>query len=236
GTEKKITLKRPTTCLTCAGSGAAPGTEPTTCTVCSGKGEVRIQRGFFAASRPCTACHGRGVKVEVPCAGCEGSGQVSEQATLDVKIPTGVETGAVRTVRGGGEVAPGGSGDLHVTITVGEHPLFTRKGPDIHCSVPVSFPQATLGATIDVPTLEGKVSMKLPPGTQSGKVFRLRGKGIPVFGGAGKGDQMVTIIVEVPNRVTRKQRKLIMELADEMGIDTQPQQAGFLDKLRSLFD
>ncbi len=236
GAEKTITVKRPTPCKTCAGSGAAPGTVPTTCPVCGGKGEVRLQRGFFSASRPCTACHGRGQKIDVPCRGCEGSGAVTEEASLAVKIPAGVDAGAVRTVRGGGEVAPGGAGDLHVTIHVSPHPLFTREGADILCTVPVSFPQATLGATLDVPTLEGRVSMKLPPGTQSGKVFRLRGKGIPVFGGAGKGDQLVTIVVEVPNRVTRKQRKLITELAEELGIDTQPQQAGFLDKLRSLFD
>ncbi len=236
GTEKTITVKRPTTCGTCTGSGAAPGTTPTPCAVCNGKGEVRLQRGFFSAARPCTACNARGVKVDVPCSTCAGSGSVTEDASLEVKIPAGVDSGAVRTVRGGGEIAPGGAGDLHVTVTVAEHPLFTREGADILCTVPVSFPQATLGATLDVPTLEGRVAMKLPPGTQSGKVFRLRGKGIPVFGGAGKGDQLVTIVVEVPSRVTRRQRKLIMELAEEMGIDTHPQQAGFLDKLRSLFD
>jgi molecular chaperone DnaJ len=236
GAEKTVSVNRPRPCVDCAGSGAAPGTEPTPCAVCLGKGEVRLQRGFFAASRPCTACQGRGVKIEVPCPSCSGSGSVAETASLDVKIPAGVDSGAVRTVRGGGEIAPGGAGDLHVTITVAPHPLFTREGADILCTVPVSFPQAALGATLDIPTLEGRVSMKLPPGTQSGKVFRLRGKGIPTFGGAGKGDQLVSIVVEVPSRVTRKQRKLIVELAEEMGIDTHPQQAGFLDKLRSLFD
>lgn len=235
GVEKTIEVKRPTPCKTCAGSGAAPGTQPSTCEVCGGRGEVRLQRGFFSASRPCAACRGRGHKIDVPCRACDGSGAVTENASLVVKIPPGVDDGAVRTVRGGGEVTFDGSGDLHVTIHVSPHPLFTRNGADILCTVPVSFPQATLGATFDVPTLEGRVSMKLPPGTQSGKIFRLRGKGIPVFGGAGKGDQLVTIVVEVPSRVTRKQRKLITELAEELGIDTHPQQAGFLDKLRSLF-
>ncbi len=236
GTEKNITMQRPGPCAGCQGSGAAPGTEPTPCPTCGGRGEVRLQRGFFATARPCSACQGRGQRIEHPCRECQGSGQVSQEAQLQVKIPAGVENGAVRTVRGGGEIAPGGAGDLHVTVHVEEHPLFTREGADILCTVPVSFPQATLGTTLEVPTLEGRVNMKLPPGTQSGKVFRLRGKGIPVFGGAGKGDQLVTILVEVPSRITRKQRKLITELAEEMGIETHPQQAGFLDKLRSLFE
>jgi molecular chaperone DnaJ len=236
GAEKVITMQRPGPCGTCQGSGAAPGTQPVPCAVCGGRGEVRLQRGFFGVARPCTACQGRGERVESPCRDCHGTGQTTQEAELQLKIPAGVENGAVRTVRGGGEIAPGGAGDLHVTVRVEEHPLFTREGADILCTVPVSFPQATLGTTLEVPTLEGRVNMKLPPGTQSGKVFRIRGKGIPVFGGAGKGDQLVTIVVEVPSRITRKQRKLITELAEEMGIDTHPQQAGFLDKLRSLFE
>jgi len=155
---------------------------------------------------------------------------------MSVKIPSGVQDGAVRTVRGAGEANPGGNGDLHINVKVRDHALFQREGADILISIPISFPQAVLGASIDVPTLDGKVLMKVPPGTQSGKVFRLRGKGIPVYGGYGKGDQLVTVLVEVPQEVSRRQRKLITELAEEIGDDTHPQQASFLKKLRGLFD
>ncbi len=155
---------------------------------------------------------------------------------MEVRVPPGVEDGAVRTVRGGGEIAQGGAGDLHVTIRVRPHPLFTREGPDVRCTVPVSFPQATLGAAIEIPTLEGKVQMKIPPGTQSGKLFRLRAKGIPLYGGAGRGDQLVTVVVEIPTKLSRHQKKLVEDLAAEMGIEAQPEQASFLEKLRGLFD
>ena len=144
--------------------------------------------------------------------------------------------GAVRTVRGAGEASPSGNGDLHINIKVTDHGLFTREGADILISIPISFPQAVLGASIDVPTLDGKVLMKVPAGTQSGKVFRLRGKGISVYGGYGKGDQLVTVIVEVPQQISRRQRKLITELAQEIGDDAHPQQASFLRKFRGLFD
>jgi molecular chaperone DnaJ len=155
---------------------------------------------------------------------------------MNVKIPAGVQDGAVRTVRGAGEANPGGNGDLHINVKVTDHALFQREGADILVSIPISFPQAVLGASIDVPTLDGKVVMKVPSGTQSGKVFRLRGKGIPVYGGYGKGDQLVTVVVEVPQEVSRRQRKLITELAEEIGNDTHPQQASFLRKLRTLFE
>jgi molecular chaperone DnaJ len=155
---------------------------------------------------------------------------------MTVKIPAGVQDGAVRTVRGAGEASADGNGDLHINIKVTDHDLFEREGADILVSIPISFPQAVLGASIDVPTLEGKVVMKVPPGTQSGKVFRLRGKGIPVYGGYGKGDQLVTVVVEVPQELSRRQRKLITELGEEIGDQGHPQQASFLKKLRGLFD
>jgi molecular chaperone DnaJ len=155
---------------------------------------------------------------------------------MSVKIPAGVQDGAVRTVRGAGEAGEGGNGDLHIHIQVNDHALFEREGADILVSVPISFPQAVLGTSIDVPTLGGKVVMKVPPGTQSGKVFRLRGKGIPVYGGYGKGDQLVTVVVEVPREVSRRQRKLITELAQEIGDEGHLQQASFLSKLRGLFE
>lgn len=236
GSEEPITVQRPVVCETCSGSGAKPGSRTSDCTTCRGKGETRYQRGFFSSSRPCDACKGSGKRIEVPCDDCRGGGSVERRQDFKIKIPPGVEDGAIRTLRGAGEESRSGTGDLHVTVHVDEHPLFTRNGADIECTVPVSFPQAVLGTALDVPTLDGNVKMKLPAGTQSGKVFRLRGKGIPVFGGYGKGDQLVTVIVEIPEKITRRQRKLITELADEMGIDSQPMQATFFDKIRDLLD
>lgn len=235
GAEKTIRVARPAPCRRCEGVGAEPGTPVRDCGQCRGTGEVRVQRGFFAASRPCPVCNGRGKRVETPCRDCAGAGVVSEDHELQIRIPAGVADGAVRTVRGAGELGPDGAGDLHITIRVQEHPLFERQGADVLCTIPVSFPQAVLGATLEVPTLEGKVLMKLPPGTQSGKIFRLRGKGIPVYGGMGKGDQLVTIMIEVPEKVSREQRRLIEALAQEMGTETLPQRASFLDKLKGLF-
>ncbi len=157
-----------------------------------------------------------------------------ETQRLSVRVPAGVQNGAVRTVRSAGETGPGGTGDLHVYIRIQDHPLFTRDGADILCTVPITYPQAVLGAELMVPTLEGPVAMKLPPGTPSGKVFRLRGKGTPIFGGAGKGDELVTVQIEVPEEITRKQRQLIEELATEMGDESMPGRRGFMEKLRGL--
>jgi molecular chaperone DnaJ len=236
GVEKKIDVNRPAPCAACEGSGAKPGTPVHKCNVCQGRAQVKYQRGLFAAARPCHACRGTGKKIPVPCEDCKGSGTRMRAESMSVKIPAGVKDGAVRTVRGAGEASADGNGDLHINIKVTDHMLFERDGADILISVPISFPQAVLGASIDVPTLDGQVLMKVPPGTQSGKVFRLRGKGIPVYGGYGKGDQLVTVVVEVPQEISRRQRKLIHELAQETGVESHPQQAGFIKKLRGLFE
>ncbi len=236
GTEKTIDVNRPAPCTTCGGTGAKPGTPVHKCNVCQGRGQVKYQRGLFAAARPCHACRGTGNKIPSPCDDCKGSGTQMRSEAMNVKIPAGVQDGAVRTVRGAGEANANGNGDLHINIKVKDHALFSREGADILLSVPISYPQAVLGASIEVPTLEGRVVMKVPPGTQSGKMFRLRGKGIPVYGGYGKGDQLVTVVVEVPQQVSRRQRKLINELAQEIGDEAHPQQASFLQKLRGLFE
>ena len=236
GVEKKIDVNRPAHCATCEGSGAKPGTPVHRCNVCQGRAQVKYQRGLFAAARPCHACRGTGKKIPMPCEDCKGAGTRMRAESMSVKIPAGVKDGAVRTVRGAGEASADGNGDLHINVKVTNHMLFERDGADILISVPISFPQAVLGASIDVPTLDGTVLMKVPPGTQSGKVFRLRGKGIPVYGGYGKGDQLVTVVVEVPQEISRRQRKLINELAQEIGDESHPQQASFIKKLRGLFD
>jgi molecular chaperone DnaJ len=236
GAEKPIEVQRSQTCDECSGSGAAKGTAVSECRACGGKGEVRYQRGFFSVARPCATCGGSGKRIEKPCPACAGDGVVPKTEEMTVKVPAGVDDGATRTVKGAGERGRGGAGDLHVHIRVQPHPLFTRDGADVRVTVPISFPQAVLGAQIDVPTLEGRVKMRVPSGTQSGKIFRLRGKGIPVLGGYGKGDQLVKVMVEVPEKISKKQKQLIAELAAEMGEEVHPQQKSFLDKLKSLFD
>lgn len=236
GAEKPLVVERPAPCSGCGGRGAAPGSVTPPCATCQGRGEVRVGIGLFAAPRACGACRGRGYRVELACATCSGGGSVVRTETLRVRVPAGVEDGAVRTVRGGGEIAEGGAGDLHVTLKVAAHPLFVRKGADLECTVPISFPQAVLGANIEIPTLDGKVTMKVPPGTQSGKVFRLRGKGMPLYGGAGSGDQLVSVVVEVPSKLSREQRRLVEQLGEELGTEGSPEQASFLEKLRALFD
>jgi molecular chaperone DnaJ len=236
GTERNIEYERFELCDGCHGNRAEAGATMPDCPACRGRGEVRFQRGFFATSRACVSCEGTGVRPEARCRVCSGRGSVPRQQTLLVKIPAGVDDGAVRTLPGMGEQTKAGVGNLHVHVKVKPHPLFVREGADIVCEIPVSFPQAALGANLDVPTLEGKVKMRLPPGTQSGRVFRLRGKGLPVFGGYGKGDELVKVLVEVPEKLTDKQRELLEALAQEMGSETHPQQQTFLDKLRGLFE
>jgi len=236
GVERRIEYERAELCERCKGERSEPSATAPECVACRGRGVVRFQRGFFMASRPCSSCEGTGVRPELRCTRCNGQGTVTRKQALTVKVPAGIEDGAVRTVRGAGEQTPSGSGDLHVHITITEHPLFKREGADVLCDVPVSFPQAALGAQIEVPTLEGKVTMKLPAGSPSGKIFRLRGKGLPLFGGYGKGDQLVRITVEVPESLTPRQRELLEQLAIEIdGHEGHPARQSFLDKLKNFF-
>jgi molecular chaperone DnaJ len=234
GCEKSIELTRNVICEGCTGSGAAPGHTPAVCPACRGKGEVRYQRGLLPATRECNACKGSGKQITHPCPTCHGEGVSPKREQLKVTLPAGVEEGSVRSVRGAGEHTQAGQGDLHVTVHVEPHPLFLRKGADLLCTVPVSYPQAVLGDQLEVPTLEGIVKMKLPPGSESGKVFRLRGKGLPVFGGVGKGDQLVTVVIEVPTEVSPRQKELLAELAREMGEQGLTERKRFMDKLRGL--
>lgn len=236
GCTKSIEVARNILCADCKGTGAETGHPPVVCVACNGKGVVRYQRGFLPASRECNACNGTGKKVSHPCQSCDGEGVAASTESLQVSIPAGVEDGSVRSVRGAGERTPAGQGDLHIYVHIDEHPLFTRQGADLHCTVPVSYTQAVLGDQLDVPTLEGKVTMRLPAGTESGRVFRLRGKGMPVFGGVGKGDQLVKVVVEIPRHVTPRQEELLQELAREMGEASLPQRRTFRDKLRGLLE
>ncbi len=236
GVENKIEIPYAKRCDNCAGSGAKPGTEAKTCPTCRGAGQVRFQQGLFSISRTCSHCNGEGRVVETPCPICRGAGSVRDRKTLSVKVPAGVETGnRLKLVGEGGQGTKGGpNGDLYVLITVKDHPIFTRDGNDVICEIPISFTQAALGCEIDVPSLEGKVALKIPEGTQSAKTFRMRGKGIPTLQGYGRGDQLVVIRVETPVNLTRKQKELLEEFARLGGEATQPMSKRFFDKVKDI--
>ncbi|HZF53670.1 MAG TPA: molecular chaperone DnaJ [Polyangiaceae bacterium] len=239
GCKKDVTYERVETCGDCSGNGSAPGSLPDRCNVCQGRGRVRVQQGVFpiALERPCSRCNGTGRTVTNPCATCRGAGLVTRPRTIEVTIPAGVENGATRLVeRGGNVIRPDRSpGDLELTIRVSPHELFRRVGDDIVCSMPISFAQASLGGEIEIPTLEGRGRLRVPPGTQPGTVLRVRGKGIPRRVMGGRGDQLVEVTVEVPTQLTDRQKELIAELAEALGENVQPQQATFMEKLKSLF-
>lgn len=238
GCEKPIEYDRPAPCEPCGGRGAEPGSPVDTCSACGGRGQVRFQQSIFTVQRPCNRCGGKGSIPRKVCSNCNGNGVAQRTEKFTVTLPPGVEDGATRTKQGFGE-SPGGGvapGDFVIVIRIAEHPLFQREGADLHCKVPVSFPQAALGAKIDVPTLDGKVALKIPPGTQPGQELRMRGKGMPKFGGYGRGDQIVTVQVEVPTALTDDQKRLVEQLAESFGADFHPQQRSFLDKLKGLFE
>lgn len=237
GTDKKIKIPRQGPCDSCHGSGSKPGTSPKTCPACRGKGQVSFQQGFFNVARTCSQCRGQGSIVSDPCNSCSGAGRVQKLHTLSVRIPAGVDTGSRLKLRGegGSGMSAGTSGDLYVVIQVEPHPLFMRDGLDIICEVPISFIQAALGFEIDVPTLEGKVKMKIPAGTQSGKVFRLKGKGVRDVQGYHRGDQHVRVIVETPAHLTPRQKELLKEFAALGGEEVHPLSKGFFDKVKQIF-
>ncbi|MBW2505057.1 MAG: molecular chaperone DnaJ [Deltaproteobacteria bacterium] len=237
GLETKIQLPRHQHCETCHGSGAKPGTSPVSCPSCSGTGQVRFQQGFFSLTRPCPDCQGEGKKVVDPCSNCHGTGLVRSKKNLSLKIPAGIETGNRLKLTGEGEPGSQGGppGDLYVVISVKDHPIFQREGNNVLCELPVSITQAALGCELEVPTLEGKVKLKIPAGTQSGKVFKLADKGIPVLQGYGRGDQLVVARVETPTKLTARQKELLEEFAREAGEDIHPMGTSFFDKVKELF-
>jgi molecular chaperone DnaJ len=234
GCEKTILVPRQVPCDECRGSGAKPGTAPVPCPTCRGAGQVRYQQGFFSVARTCGHCQGRGTVIQAPCHACRGRGLVEHQRRLKVKIPAGVDTGATLRLRGEGELGePGGSpGDLHVVLGVEEHPIFHRQGTELIVDLPVSFPQAALGDEIEVPTLDGPAKLKIPAGTQTGKVFRLKHKGLPDLQGYGHGDLHVRVFVEVPQKLSKEQKELLKRLAEVSGDEMAPQQKTFFDKVR----
>ncbi len=239
GVEKVVKFQRLTQCDACNGTRSRGGSASAkTCPNCRGTGQVRTQQGFFSIATTCGQCRGEGTIIVDPCPKCQGQGRIRKTESLSVRIPPGVDNGSRLKLRGEGEAgyAGGPQGDLYVVIHVREHPLFARQDNDIIIEVPISFPQAALGAELDVPTLDGKVKLKIPPGTQSGKVLRLKGKGIPDLHGYGRGDEMVKIVVETPKRLSPRQRELLEEFAKLSGEDVNhPMSKGFVDKLKEMF-
>ena len=233
GVEKTLTVPRYETCNTCGGTGAKPGTKKTTCPQCKGQGRVVVTSGFFQIAQTCPRCHGEGTLIQTPCPDCGGQGRTKVTRKIKVKIPAGVDTGSSLRVRGEGESGTAGRGDLYVIIEVKPHPIFQRQGNDIITQINISFTKAILGGEVQVPTIDGNAQMKIPAGTQSGRIFRLREKGIPDLHGRGKGDELVKVNVEIPTRLTPEQRRLIEEFARLSGEEVNKD--GFAERLKRTF-
>jgi molecular chaperone DnaJ len=216
GFKTQITIPRLENCGDCNGSGAAAGTSPVTCSMCGGTGQVRFQQGFFSVSRTCNQCRGTGRTIATPCPKCRGQGRVEKEQQLEIKIPAGVDTGARLRLAGEGEAGTNGgpAGDLYVVIHVKEHEMFERQGNNLYVNVPVTFSQAALGAEVKVPTLDGEETVTIPEGTQTGSIFRIKGKGIVSLQGHGRGDLFVVTTILTPTRLTREQKRLLEEFAD----------------------
>lgn len=241
GTEVKIRVPTYVACGSCGGTGAKPGSSPITCPTCQGHGAVRMQQGFFAVQQTCPACHGSGQQIKDPCRSCYGQGRVQETKTLSVKIPPGVDTGDRIRLAGEGEAgaAGGPAGDLYVQVNVKDHPIFVRDGANLYCEVPISFPAACLGGDLEVPTLDGKVALKIPPETQTGKSFRVRGKGVKPVRGGPVGDLICKVRIETPVNLTKDQIDLVRKLEESLdgAADTHsPQAQGWLDGVKTFFD
>ncbi|MBU2710597.1 molecular chaperone DnaJ [Zooshikella harenae] len=242
GIEKKIRIPTQVECRTCDGSGARKGSSPETCSTCGGVGQVRMQQGFFSVQQTCPACHGTGKVIKDPCRDCHGEGRVEEYKTLSIKIPAGVDTGDRIRLSGEGEAGLNGgpAGDLYVQVSVRDHKIFQRDGKHLYCEVPITICDAVLGGELEVPTLDGKVKLKIPPETQTGKLFRVRGKGVaPVRGGA-QGDLLCRVIIETPVSLTKRQRELFEELQatfeGEGGHKQSPRKTSWFEGVKSFFE
>jgi molecular chaperone DnaJ len=239
GKNAQIRIPTSVTCEACSGSGAKAGTKPKACAMCGGHGRVRHAQGFFTLERTCPNCHGRGQSIDTPCTSCAGSGRVTRERTLSVNIPAGVEDGTRIRLAGEGEagVRGGPPGDLYIFLSIGAHAFFQREGADLHCRVPVSMVTAALGGEFEVPSIDGgKTKVKVPDGTQSGRRFRLAGKGMPVLRARQCGDMYVQVVVETPQKLTKKQRDLLAEFDRLSSIETHPESTGFLGKVKEFLD
>jgi molecular chaperone DnaJ len=239
GKTAQIRIPTSVTCEACSGSGARAGTKPKPCATCGGAGKIRHAQGFFTLERTCPTCHGRGQVIDDPCKVCGGGGRVTRERTLSVNIPTGVEDGTRIRLAGEGEAGLRGGppGDLYIFLEVAPHEFFQRDGADLHCRVPISMPSAALGGEFEVPAIDGsKVRVKVPAGTQTGRRFRLTGKGMPVLRTKQTGDMYVQVAVETPQNLTKRQRELLAEFEKLSSEETQPESAGFFSRVKEFFD
>ncbi len=241
GTETRIRIPTMEECATCHGSGAKPGTEPTTCPTCGGHGQVRMQQGFFSLQQTCPRCHGSGKIVQSPCSTCHGAGRLKQHKTLSVKIPAGIDEGDRIRLAGEGEAGVNGgpAGDLYVVIHLHPHPVFQRDHNDLHCEMPISFTTAALGGEIEIPTLDGHAKLKIPTETQSGKIFRLRGKGIRGVRSSSTGDLLCHVAIETPVNLTARQKELLQELEAinvKDGGRHNPRANSWMDKIKDFFE
>ena len=238
GTTAKIRVPTLVNCEVCQGSGAKPGSKPVQCSTCGGVGQVRMQQGFFSVQQTCPTCHGKGTIISDPCNNCHGQGRVEEEKVLSIKVPAGVDTGDRIRLSGNGEAGPSGGvpGDLYVQVAVRRHDIFERDGANLHCEIPVGFVDAALGGELEVPTLDGKVKLKVPAETQTGKLFRLRGKGVTTVRGGGSGDLLCRVVVETPVNLNSKQRELLREFQTATkGGKHSPRQTSWFDGMKSFF-
>ena len=241
GTKVQIRVPTQVECEVCDGTGAKKGTSASTCGTCKGQGQVRVQQGFFVMSQTCPTCQGRGKVISDPCRPCHGEGRVRKQKTLEVKIPAGVDTGDRIRLSGEGEAgAQGGpAGDLYVQVAVREHRIFKRDGADLYCEVPIDFTDAALGGELEVPTLDGRVKLRIPEGTQTGKLFRLKGKGVKPIRAHAPGDMLCRVVVETPVNLTSRQKELLQELRASLSGDDNaqsPNRTSFFSAMRKFFD
>ncbi len=236
GIKKKIKILRHEQCSHCQGSGAKPGSQLKLCATCRGQGHVTMSSGFFRMSQTCTTCHGQGKVISEYCPHCNGKGVIRATRNIDVTIPSGVDNNSRLRIKGEGEAGSAGPGDLYLYILVKDHPQFSREGKDLYLQLPVSFLKAALGGEVVVPTLNGQVTMTVPAGTQSGKVFRLKAKGMPdLHGGSSPGDQYVKVMIHVPERLTKEQRQLLEQFAQISGEDVQKGNDNFAEKIKKVF-
>jgi molecular chaperone DnaJ len=239
GKTAQVRIPTSVTCEACSGTGAKAGTRPRACSTCGGQGRVRHAQGFFTLERTCPACHGRGQVIEDPCSSCSGSGRVTRERTLSVNIPAGVEDGTRIRLASEGEagVRGGPAGDLYIFLSLEAHQFFQRDGADLHCRVPISMVTAALGGSFDVPTIDGgKTKVKVPEGTQSGRRFRLQGKGMPVLRSRQTGDMYVQVMVETPQNLTKRQKELLGEFEKISSHETNPDSTGFFARVKDFFD
>jgi molecular chaperone DnaJ len=238
GTETEIRIRRLDACPTCKGRGSTSGRGPTTCGQCQGRGQIRYQQGFFSVARACGACGGTGQVIADPCSTCRGETRSTNELKLTVKVPPGVEEGTRIRYTGEGDAgrAGGPRGDLYVVLAIRPHDFFERDGHNLHCVIPISFPQASLGAEFEIPGIDGPVNLKIPEGTQSGREIRVRGRGVPYLNDKGHGDLIVKVLVQIPRKLSRAQREIVTKLAETLTVENKPTSPGMMDKMKDLFN